>query len=393
MPPADAVRRCSNCGQSGHNITTCPTVAAQAANITTNNPATPATGATSLQFDPAAIDETLRPTLAGACDTLAGVSMSAGVALGNLEPHELVGLYNDQTIDFAQFKGAMLKIMAVPACTPADMTRLAALLAGAGTGVVVKTMAPVAAGMPRVGVRERMWDSLLRKARADAAHLGIGAFSTPGPSIMKMTPGGDQYVEFTESDSDITDYKKFMLVLENFRHTMIGTGFATEMALHFFIKWHIERLNVGDHLVVVQRTMRMLIRTVDTGTRDWVSVIPTADGVLAMIDKGHKQAADEARERALIARVETAISGLTSKLPAAQASQATRTTAVQNPPGSAASRPCNMFNVPSPTDPSKSCACKYLDQKTGKCKYAHKCNVQLPNGDTCGKDHTAFNHK
>ena len=351
-----------------HSRRTCPWLVAQQTNLPEKE------GVAPLNIDIAGVTPSLRATVAGCIDSLASVSMSTGANLKGKEAADLVAMLGAQEITFPEYKVALMEKMAAEKDTD-KMSRLAMLLTAGAAGMTQRSAEPpVAAGMPKVGVREKVFNSLLRKARADYKHLGSPAAATA--RTMKVTAQGEAFYETNDTEPDICSMAMYTVVTGWLRHAYLGVGLATEHALHFFFDWHAQRLLVGDALVVVQRTMRLLVRLVDTGTRDWMSVVEQDGGLILEMTKA-----------AALSSTKPA----TKVAPGASLGAEVPEEKERNAPGTAAATCCKRYNTVDPEQPGISLPCLYR-KKDGSCKYKHTCSKIMPDGSECGQHHPAWQH-
>jgi hypothetical protein len=303
--------------------------------------------------------------------------MSTGENLNGKSEGDLLAMMGSQQITFTAFKASMLGKMAVET-DDKKLTRLGQLLTAGSVGVTERrTEAPVAMGMPKTGIRERILDALMRKAKADHRHLGTP--SAEAARTVKLTLQGEPFYETNTAEQGVSSLAMFMMVVGWMRHAYLGVGLASEHSLHFFLDWHAQRLVVGDPLAVVQRTLRLLIRLIDTGTRDWVGVIEQ-DAVLtlSMVRAAH--------EASSFPRTAIAPTGSQDGAEAPKAAPNP-----QNAPGTAANTPCKRWNTPDPHVPGASLTCLHK-RPDGQCRYKHCCTKIVAGGGLCGLAHPEWQH-
>ena len=322
------------------------------------------------------VDPQLRSTLAGCVDSLAACSVATGEDVTKATLTELTEMLGGGNLSFTAFKTVLMGRMAADGCKADDVARYASLIAAGAAGApsARSEIAPVANGMPKVGVREKIFNALIRKAKADHKHLGAPA-AEPA-RVLKVGLDGAPYYEHAEEAEAISTYPLFMLVVEWMRHAYLGLGLATEHSIHFFVSWHMQRLMVGDAMSVVQRTLRLLVRVVDTGTRDWVSVVEQ-DGAMTLDLVRAATRASFSSFPNPAPHAKTAPSGAKEEAP-----EETKTKA----------KPCPRFNTVDPEKPDQSLPCLFRG-KDGRCKNSHTCRKQVGGGRLCGGSHPEWQHK
>ena len=329
------------------------------------------------------VSPNLRAAVAGCVGNLASVSISSGGAVSSSETlAELTAKLGSEDITFLTYKTLLMTKMAATK-DGGEITQIAALIAAGAAGApVYRAEAPVSQGLPVVGVRERILNALLRKATADHKHLG-----NPSAAASHVMRVGTDGVPFYEVDADeaIHTYPMFMLVMEWVRHAYLGVGLASEHAIHFFLSWLTQRLMVGDTMLVVQRTMRLLIRIVDTGTRDWVSAVEQ-DGSLTL-DLVRSAQRTVSSSGSFPTNYDT--KPHTKSAPGGAKEEEAAAGEKLAP---ASERPCKRFNSVDPERADTSLPCLFR-KKNGACKYAHICSKPTAGGGMCGGSHPEWEHK
>jgi hypothetical protein len=302
-----------------------------------------------LQVDLEGVSGGLRSTVAGCVESLSGVCVVSGATLEQHELGELVVLLTDRDITFAGFRAEILRRMCDPD-TDATMTaRLSAVLTASAVGQKdVRTEVLAGPGMPKVGPLEKILDALIRKVRADCKHQA----APTGDHTVKLDVHGRQYYEVRAGGEEMGDAVTLCMVLELFRHVMVGLGEGTEHAMHYFCSWHLRRLTYGERLAVIALTFRMLVREADATELEWLDLIN---------GHAHRILAD--------ARAATGADIFRSQAPTTQ--QVTSAGEIQGTP--TAKEACQRWNTEDPDNRGSSKTCLYTNKK-GCCKFAHKCS-------------------
>ena len=156
------------------------------------------------------------------------------------------------------------------------------------------------AGAPKVGPREKLYAACMKHVKSTNKMMGVAADDS---HTLKVSSTGITYYETTQQAEDPVSYPFWIATLEQFRHSMVGLGLATEHAINYYNSWFSARLCAGDvGLKIVEKTYRRCLRRIDNApaTYNLISVVQLEAGnELDLVRAAFRGSADkeEAREK------------------------------------------------------------------------------------------------